>query len=194
MKIYLVRHGESQSNYDNKHHRSYFCGQLDVPLTEYGKQSASELTEYFKEQPIEHVYVSDLLRTQQTFEHIFTYPVTMTTTSLLRERSLGLFEGKFKDDISENQKYAKYFSDPNFKDFRHSFTQKAPEGESYQDVYERVKTFMDDVVDRQLDHIVIVAHQVVIRCFLVYFEQFSKEDVIEQNIENCKPYVIDYEV
>lgn len=24
MTIYLVRHGESQSNYDNKHFRSYF--------------------------------------------------------------------------------------------------------------------------------------------------------------------------
>ena len=36
MTIYLVRHGESQSNYDNKHFRSYFCGQLDVPLTDSG--------------------------------------------------------------------------------------------------------------------------------------------------------------
>ena len=24
MKLYLVRHGESQSNYDNKHNRAYF--------------------------------------------------------------------------------------------------------------------------------------------------------------------------
>ncbi|AKL93230.1 Histidine phosphatase superfamily (branch 1) [Staphylococcus capitis subsp. capitis] len=36
MNIYLVRHGESQSNYDNKHGKPYFCGQLDVPLTEKG--------------------------------------------------------------------------------------------------------------------------------------------------------------
>ncbi len=36
MTIYLVRHGESKSNYDNKHFRSYFCGQLDVPLTDTG--------------------------------------------------------------------------------------------------------------------------------------------------------------
>ena len=36
MEIYLVRHGESQSNYDNKHGYLYFCGQLDVPLTERG--------------------------------------------------------------------------------------------------------------------------------------------------------------
>lgn len=43
---------------------------------------------------------------------------------LLRERSLGVFEGEYKDEISANPKYEKYFNDPNFKDFRHSFSQK----------------------------------------------------------------------
>ncbi|MDT4145414.1 histidine phosphatase family protein, partial [Staphylococcus aureus] len=89
MTIYLVRHGESKSNYDNKHFRSYFCGQLDVPLTDTGTKSADDLCDYFKEKQIKHVYVSDLLRTQQTFEHIFPYDIASTTTPLLRERSLG---------------------------------------------------------------------------------------------------------
>ncbi|EUJ98597.1 hypothetical protein U094_02663 [Staphylococcus aureus DAR5876] len=48
MTIYLVRHGESKSNYDNKHFRSYFCGQLDVPLTDTGTKSADDLCDYFK--------------------------------------------------------------------------------------------------------------------------------------------------
>ncbi len=43
MTIYLVRHGESKSNYDNKHFRSYFCGQLDVPLTDTGTKSVDDL-------------------------------------------------------------------------------------------------------------------------------------------------------
>ncbi|MGE7364963.1 histidine phosphatase family protein, partial [Staphylococcus cohnii] len=33
MKLYLIRHGESKSNYDKKEGNHYFCGQLDVPLT-----------------------------------------------------------------------------------------------------------------------------------------------------------------
>ena len=40
MNLYLIRHGESQSNYDNKYNRAYYCGQLDVPLTEKGVESA----------------------------------------------------------------------------------------------------------------------------------------------------------
>lgn len=48
MKIYLVRHGESQSNYDKQQGKKYFCGQLDVPLTESGVHSAQLLQSYFE--------------------------------------------------------------------------------------------------------------------------------------------------
>ncbi len=62
--------------------------------------------------------------------------------------------------MSQDETFYKYFNDDNFKDFRHSFTQKAPEGESYQDVFDRVATFFNSIVDRNADQIVIVAHQV----------------------------------
>ncbi len=39
-------------NYDNKHFRSYFCGQLDVPLTDTGTKSVDDLCDYFKEKEI----------------------------------------------------------------------------------------------------------------------------------------------
>ncbi|MDT4146206.1 histidine phosphatase family protein, partial [Staphylococcus aureus] len=92
-----------------------------------------------------------------------------------------------------NPKYEKYFNDLNFKDFRHSFSQKAPEGESYEDVYQRVEHFMNHVVneDTQKDDIVIVAHQVVIRCLMVYFNNVSREEAVDLKVENCKPYIIE---
>ena len=121
----------------------------------YWHKSADDLCDYFKEKQIKHVYVSDLLRTQQTFEHIFPYDIASTTTPLLRERSLGVFEGEYKDEISANPKYEKYFNDPNFKDFRHSFSQKAPEGESYEDVYQRVEHFMNHVVNEDTQKMIL---------------------------------------
>ena len=96
MKIYLVRHGESKSNYDNKYGEPYFCGQLNVPLTEQGTESAQALVNYFTNKNIDYVYVSSLLRTQQTYEAIFPYNIPTTFTDLLKERSLGVFEGKYK--------------------------------------------------------------------------------------------------
>ena len=96
MEIYLVRHGESQSNYDNKHGYLYFCGQLDIPLTERGIKSARELSAYFKNKYIDTVYVSDLKRTRQTYDELFPYDLPTIYTKTLRERSLGVFEGKIK--------------------------------------------------------------------------------------------------
>ena len=44
------------------------------------------------------MYVSDLTRTKETYQYIFPYDIP-TTVTLLRERSLGLFEGQFKDKL-----------------------------------------------------------------------------------------------
>lgn len=190
MNIYLVRHGESQSNYDNKHGKPYFCDQLDVPLTEKGMQSAQDLVTYFTNKKIGHVYVSDLLRTQQTYEGIFPYNIPTTFTKSLRERSLGVFEGKNKQEVREDVEYERYFNDPEFKDFRHSFSQKAPEGESYQDVYERIEHFFNEELNHNDENIVIIAHQVVIRCILVYLGELNKEDALDAEIKNCYPYLV----
>ncbi|PTE95762.1 histidine phosphatase family protein, partial [Staphylococcus cohnii] len=67
MKIYLVRHGESQSNYDKKQGNNYFCGQLDVPLTEKGTRDAQFLQSYFDKHHVQQIYLSDLQRTRQTY-------------------------------------------------------------------------------------------------------------------------------
>lgn len=93
MEIYLVRHGESQSNYDNKHGYLYFCGQLDVPWRK-GIKSAKELSVYFKNKYIDNVYVSDLKRTRQTYEELFPYDIPTIYTKTLRERSLGVLKVK----------------------------------------------------------------------------------------------------
>ncbi|MCD8829143.1 histidine phosphatase family protein [Staphylococcus gallinarum] len=192
MKIYLIRHGESQSNYDKKNGNHYFCGQMDVPLTEKGEQSAVDLQTYFADKEIDHVYLSDLTRTKQTAQGIFPNDkVPKTETPLLRERSLGKFEGEMVDELEQSTEFAQYFNDEAYKYFRHSFSQKAPEGESYADVLYRVEQFFKNEVQAQDDNIAIVAHQVVIRCILVYFGYESKENAVDTKVENCVPYVLD---
>ena len=191
MKIYLVRHGESQSNYDKKQGKNYFCGQLDVPLTERGTWSAQLLQSYFDKKAIDHIYISDLLRTRQTYNAIFDKSIPASVTPLLRERSLGIFEGKMVEAVEQNPSYTRYFEDQNYLEFRHSFTQKAPEEESYTDVMERVKQFFENEIDDSLDSIAIVAHQVVIRCCFVYLGYDLEATVIDRKIENCVPYELE---
>ncbi|MDW8545692.1 histidine phosphatase family protein [Staphylococcus pseudoxylosus] len=191
MKIYLVRHGESQSNYDKKEGKNYFCGQLDVPLTEKGTRSAQSLQSYFNKKDIDHVYLSDLLRTRQTYNAIFDNAIPASVTASLRERSLGEFEGEMVDKIEQKPEYERYFNDGDYLSFRHSFSQKAPGGESYADVLQRVTQFFEHEVDNSLETIVIVAHQVVLRCCFVYLRYDTQATVIERKIENCVPYELE---
>ena len=67
MKLYLIRHGQSVANRDH-----LAAGWGEFPLTEAGVMQAKKLGERLREQPpFDKIYVSDLVRTRQTFEHVF---------------------------------------------------------------------------------------------------------------------------
>ena len=68
---------------------------------------------------------------------------------------------------------------------------KAPKGESYRDVYHRVHQFFEQMNMSDDETIVIVAHQVVIRCIFAYFNVIGEEEALDYNVENCKPYFLE---
>ncbi|GEP85154.1 putative phosphoglycerate mutase [Staphylococcus piscifermentans] len=190
MEIYLIRHGESTANYDNRNGKHYFCGQLDVDLTEAGIQSAESLKAYFSDIHIDHIYVSDLKRTVQTYENGFDETIPVTITALLRERSLGKFEGHSKDALIKQSEYRPYFEDPLMSNFRHSFTQRAPGGDNYNDVLARVDEFFSELFDKKDSVVVIVAHLIWIRCCLFYLGIITEEELFNKKIKNTTPILV----
>lgn len=154
-------------------------------------KAQKNLESYFKDKRIDHVYISDLTRTQETYRYIFPYDIPSTVTSLLRERSLGVFEGEYKDKLMQDAQYHRYFNDPEYKDFRHSFTQKRLRVkviEMY--IIEFINSF-EQMNMSDDETIVIVAHQVVIRCIFAYFNVIGEEEALDYNVENCKPYFLE---
>ena len=61
MKLYTVRHGETEWNIVNR-----ICGRTDIPLTENGVEQAKETAENLKGTHIDLVLVSPMLRARQT--------------------------------------------------------------------------------------------------------------------------------
>ena len=53
------------------------------------------------------------------------------------------------------------------------------------------ETFFRQELDTSLDTVVIIAHQVVIRCCFVYLGYENKASVIDKQIDNCVPYEIE---
>lgn len=184
MEIILIRHGQSEGNALSDKDK-VFSGQWDCALTEKGYMQASEL----KNDPIfdnvDTFFSSDLKRAIETARVITEQEIIIDPR--LRERSLGDFDGKRIEDIKIDEKYKKYFSDPEYMSFRESFTCKAPNGESLGDVCKRVKPFLEEVYKKKYRKIVIVAHYMVIKCLIKEIEGLSEEETLSLRIHNCQP-------
>ena len=68
MKIYLVRHGQTDWNRQRR-----IQGQQDVDVNEQGILQAEKLAETLKEVPLEIAFCSPLLRTRHTAEILLKY-------------------------------------------------------------------------------------------------------------------------
>ena len=139
--IFLVRHGEAESNLGK-----YFGGWLDVPLTPLGKEQAKVLRKRLAHEGIGRIFCSDLVRAKETAALIgLDCPIEYSKE--LREKSYGELEGVRFDNET---KYDKYHSDA---------TARAPGGENSADVQKRVVAyFRKNVLSAKEEKVLIVSH------------------------------------
>lgn len=185
MRIILIRHGESTANAAGP---DVFTGQTDCPLTEKGRAEAMALRSdpLLAGSPL--VFSSDLFRAYDTARIIFP-KAEIHRSPLLRERSLGVFEGKSPRELLPL--YPAFFSDPSRSCFRHSFTAKAPGGESYSDVLRRVRMFLEELQRECPGTAVIVSHFCTIRCFIKELLRLSEEETLKTRVPNCHPVLLE---
>ena len=157
-RLIFIRHGQSLANEQDK-----FAGQTNVPLTELGKKQARCAAEYIvKREKIDKIYSSDLQRAHDT-----ALPVSELTglpindVKGLREICAGAWEGMLVSDVAV--KYEKEFNT-----WRNDFSNaRLPEGESVQEVYERVVPFVKQIA-RENDGLTLLltSHATPIRAVL----------------------------
>lgn len=96
-RLFLTRHGETEYNREGIE-----MGQLDIPLSETGRQQARCLATRFRDVPIDAIYASPLDRSRRTAE-ILAEPhgSTVETRDQLKERSCGDMEGEETAAIRE---------------------------------------------------------------------------------------------
>lgn len=99
MKLYLVRHGESEAN------RLRIISNrptFDHALTETGRQQAADLAANLSGIPFWHLYGSPVKRARQTTEIVSqALGIPFTITDALREYDCGLIEGRGDDEAWE---------------------------------------------------------------------------------------------
>ncbi len=150
MKIIITRHGQTDQNQQN-----ITQGQgVDSLLNETGVCQAKKLAERLKTEKIDVIYASDLKRALHTAQEVLRFhpSAQIVPTPHLRERNLGAYEGRSHKEYQE----LKEKSPLPFHDFK-------PEGgESYGELYHRVGTFLDTILEKHRNNTVLfVSHGAV---------------------------------
>lgn len=181
-RIYLARHGQSESNSERR-----LCGQLDPALSALGVEQSWQLARVLAEVPLRAIFTSTLQRTAQTAAPIARarglLPVALAG---LKELSLGTLEGRFRDgrDPEAQALWQQRKADP--ARFR------APGGESFQELEARVLAALDQLLDSAPSGAaLIVGHRESNRALLKGLLGWSTERVLTAKLRNYFVYDID---
>lgn len=177
--VYLVRHGESTANLNKR-----FSGITDVELSPLGKKQAIVSGLNLKGCNVSKIYSSPLIRAFDTAKIIskeIDYDInTIDIVDNLIEVNFGIFENMTWSEmiVGYKEETDQWIKDGN----RYKF----PQGESYEDIIQRIARFMDKVSDDS----VIVTHFGVIQSILLYYKITDYTDLWKFNISNCDIVVI----
>jgi alpha-ribazole phosphatase len=156
-KLYLVRHGETDSNSAFR-----YWGKTDVGLGPVGLQQSEQLRDRLSTRKIDYVYSSDLKRTLTTAQTIASvHNLQVIKCPELREIDFGQIEGLNFDEVKEK------FPEVAVLWRTHDLRLAYPGGESLADLEQRTSAFINRLEKHAADdNILIVAHSGVLRTLI----------------------------
>ena len=151
MKLYLVRHGQCDSNVIDRFNI------VSEDLNETGIKQVESLRDKIKDINYDIVIASPLKRTMHTAKIVNVNNKEIITDERLVERIHGTLEGVSIDSVNREE-YWNYYSKTKFGT-----------EESVFDLCKRIKDFLDELKTKNYNKVLIVAHGGVSRAFYVYF-------------------------
>jgi broad specificity phosphatase PhoE len=150
MKLYFVRHGESEANtlHIISNRKSRFG------LTELGRRQANILADKLKDIPITAIFSSPVLRAKETADIVSrSFYLPYQVTEALREYNCGYLEGR--SDEESWMQHRKYYEDWTL---HHNYMSKPTAGESFIDIQNRFLPFIESIKHGEDTHILLIGH------------------------------------
>jgi broad specificity phosphatase PhoE len=170
MKVTLVRHGETESNYLD------ICqGTSNILLNDTGRRQCKKLRDAIKDKHFDVCYTSPLVRTVETAMILIGDRVRMIPEKKLVDRDLGELEGKERS-LYDSKKYWNY-----------NLNSSELGVEPVQDIFKRCNEFLDYIKEKHSDEsVLVVAHAATIRALkhLILKTDLSK-NLLYDDIKNC---------
>ena len=187
MKLYIIRHGETDWNVKRR-----FQGHSDIPLNEEGRRLARLTAEALKTVPFARIYTSPLKRASETAMIIRgERKIPVIKEPRIIEIGFGEYEGLCcgKEDYN--------IPDPAFMNFFNKPDQYHPPkgAESIEALRERTADFLEELVhnkDMENETILVSTHGAALRGILSYVNHIGIEDFWRGGVhKNCAVTIVE---
>ncbi len=177
MRVYLIRHGETDYNRIGR-----MQGHGEVPLNDLGILQATRLAQRLAGESIDHIYASDIRRTVMTAAVIASHTgAGVTYEPGFRERDPGDLTGNYYDTCMA---------------FFHDDTFEPPGGESVPVFHARVRGAFDALAEREGGNgrrLAVVSHGMVCMAFHRIFTPEVLEGMDDFTSKNASVSVLNYD-
>lgn len=158
MRLYLVRHGETDNNANG-----VVQGRIDVPLNGTGVRQAEAAASWLTDQPVQAVYASPLIRTR------------MTAAAIAAPHNLDvrIVDGLVEMDVGEMDGLTSAEMRSRFPDFLRQWTGpdgptlRMPGGETLAEVQQRARDAVEALAATHPDDTVVVTTHNFVLCTLL---------------------------
>lgn len=186
MKLFFIRHGQTDWNVQGKIQGSY-----DSELNNTGIIQAEELGRKVLESnyKFSKIYSSQQKRAAKTAEILGKIVnVDYTLSKGLEEMRLGEWEGFSWVEVQERfpKEYEEWYNNRRYT--------KCPKGESYQDMLDRVLIIINQIIEENCEDVAIVTHSAVIRAIQCYLTDTPFAEMTNFVIENTSITGVDSEL
>ncbi len=203
-RLYLVRHAESVGNLAHErayleklHQLNIIDRDMDVPLSDRGVQQAEALGRWVSslaagDRP-EVIISSPYQRAVETADRLkgsVDHPISIRLDERLREKELGLLNRFTSYGIAE-----KYPEQAALRAAIGKFYYRPPQGESWADVIQRLRSAIDGIALHYAGRpVLVVCHQVVVLCARYLLEDLDERKLlaIDQDAEVANCSVTEY--
>lgn len=183
MKIFLIRHGQTDYNKNSK-----LQGRIDIELNRTGLNQSEILGKRLSTYGLTKIYTSDLKRAVQTAKVIEKHTgADVCSTPLLREIDMGDWQGLNWDQIKQN--YPKYYADWS----QYTTDMPYPGGECGKSVIKRFQTLISQIELSDYDNLVMVTHSGLIKTVVSSLLCMPVEKRFFITVENCSISVLSFD-
>ena len=165
MKIVLVRHGQTEENFEGN-----ICGLNNEMMNDTGRRQCQRLKEKLKDIKFDFCYMSPLIRCVESAIILVGDRVETAPDKRLIDRDMKDLVGKSRDDINEEDYW----------------NLECKEVESVEEMFERCKSFLDYIKEKHKDEsIIIVTHGSIYRVLRHIILNHDMNNLYDGIIPNC---------